>query len=155
MPLVHSQSCISYADLKVSLPGGSVSDGEHQVWDLLGIPKSARVYRVVVDLDDLGVPPWIGKLQLVGVAFSRKWYIYIIDNWEHTFFSIYIYMEKYISSMYIYRGRNIILTTMIKYVEIINRDIMEKEPENQWDSSMRMKHIHIAGIHRTNNMDYI
>ena len=33
--------------------------------------------------------------------------------------------------MYIYRGRNIILTTMIKYVEIINRDIMEKEPENQ------------------------
>ena len=40
-------------------------------------------------------------------------------------------MEKYISSMYIYRGRNIILTTMIKYVEIINRDIMEKEPENQ------------------------
>ena len=155
MPLVHSQSCISYADLKVSLPGGSVSDGEHQVWDLLGIPKSARVYRVVVDLDDLGVPPWIGKLQLVGVAFSRKWYIYILSITGNTHFSLYIYMEKYISSMYIYRGRNIILTTMIKYVEIINRDIMEKEPENQWDSSMRMKHIHIAGIHRTNNMDYI
>jgi hypothetical protein len=125
------------------------------VWDLLGIPKSAQVYRVVVDLDDLGVPPWIGKLQLVGVAFSRKWYIYISSITGNTHLSLNIYIHGKMYIIYIYRGRNIILTTMIKYVEIINGDIMEKEPENQWDSSMRMKHIHITGIHGTNNMDYI